>query len=106
MNIGGHSFIGIILVRAPVNNDTTAMVNSIIADPLKTIMEVEFSIPPNAVMDITSSPMKDNASPSIIHSIKRILLLSEEIGPKLLMMSFVGIAICATPQATIIDEPV
>jgi len=102
--MGGQSFIGINLVRAPVNNDTTAIVTSIIAEPRKTITEVGFSISPNAVMNITNNPIKDKASPSMTHSIKRILLLSAEIGPKLPIMPFVGIAICATPQTTIIDE--
>ena len=85
--------MGTIAVLAPVNNETPAIMTSITEDARYTIIDAGFSIPSNTVMRITKTPIKDKARPSIIHSIARIRLLSIDIRPKPIIISFVGIAI-------------
>lgn len=87
----GQIFIGTIDVLAPVNKLNPAIITSIKADILYTIMETGFCDPPQIVMNSTSKPMKHSVRPSAVHSIVMIRLLSSDIGPKPLTTDLVGI---------------
>ena len=67
IKMGEHSFMGIIDVREPVNNETPAMTTNMTPNILYTSIDEWFSIPSNTIMRITNNPIKDSARPSIIH---------------------------------------
>jgi hypothetical protein len=58
VKIGGHNFMGIIDVLAPVYSETPAITTSITPDILYTSIDEKFSIYSNAVIRMTKSPMK------------------------------------------------
>lgn len=86
----GQILIGTIDVFAPVNKDNPARTMSIRPDVLYTIIETGFFYPAKMVVIRTSSPMKHNVRPSVIHSMVIIRLLSFEMAPKLSTMDLVG----------------
>jgi len=101
----GHIFIGIIDVRAPVNEVHIAMTINIPADIRYKRVETEFCEPTIAVISNTSRPIKHKVIPSAAHSIVIILVLSSDISPKPLTTDLVGM-ICAMPHIKIIAEPI
>ena len=79
--ITGHSFIGRMDVRAPVIRDNPANTISMTADPLQIITETGLDIPSTNIVYSTSKPIKQSVSPSAIHSMRIIRLLSADIDP-------------------------
>lgn len=85
----GHSWNGVKFMRKPVKRETIASITRHVAD--KTYMAAEILWVGSIIVIIaTNKPMKINATPSIIHSIRSMFFLSSLISPKFLTMDFVG----------------
>jgi hypothetical protein len=85
-----HIFIGAFDVFAPVNKVNPAMVISIKADIVYTLIAAGFCDPLKMVTKVTSNPVKHSVRPSAVHFIVTIRLLSSDIDPKSSTMDLVG----------------
>jgi hypothetical protein len=96
MKMTGHSLNGSKLILKPVNNETTARTKRHDVEIIYTAIETIF--PDSMIVTVvTVIPMNIRATPSVIHSIMMIFLLSALIPPKPCTTFFVGKR-CETPQ--------
>ena len=104
-NIKGHSLKGMKLILKPVNMETIARTRSSIDEIKYTALDkaLKGSIKVTAA---TSKPMKNSDTPSTIHSIVMIRLLSGLMSPKLSTTDFVGNRISGLfPQKRVTPKP-
>ena len=103
--INGHNLNGKKAMLKPVNSDNTAIENSINAHETNTTFTVVLLSLFVIVSSTASSPINSNVSPSLIHSIRIILVLSGEIAPNPFTTEFVGNR-WAIPQMIFSNPPI
>ena len=101
--INGHNLKGKKSILNPVKNEIIANTIKTVALSIKTKFEIMLS-EPKKVAPEHKSPIKIKKTPSIIHSIVMICILSIVISPKPLTTDFVGNK-CAIPQIMVNVEP-